>query len=430
MGTAGGAPARSSDLQGQRGTLWVVNRSNDDVTAYDGRSGSVLATIAVGKQPNSVVAAPGTDKAYVTNEISDTVSVISTMTKEVVKTIPVASDPHHIRTSIDGRRVYVSKFATNKVAVIDTATDTVVAEYTAHPSASARNHSSWIATDGRTLYLVNEGVNEITAIDAGSGAQSFALPVGNRPSEVLVAPGGRRAYVSVRSGENKIKAIDLTTRTLTGELSLGQQPDTLQLTPNGKLLLVGMRGSPAQLVVVDGPALTVVATVNVAEAGTTGGHNWISANGRYSFITYEGGSSPGIAVVDHNAGHTVVARYPYPGGGRPHGVYYDDPAATEGPAVLIAPRATASRRGIAIRVTCSAEAIGFCRGRVTLTGIGGNSLSAGAGRSVRVRLKPSKAALAKIVAARRVRARATVVARDQLGNARTTARVVLVTAQP
>jgi YVTN family beta-propeller protein len=429
MATAGAAPARSSDLQGQRGTLWVVNRSTDNVTAYDGRSGSVLATIAVGRQPNSVVVAPGTDKAYVTNEISETVSVISAMTNEVVKTIRVPSFPHHIRTSVDGRRLYVSEFATNKVAVIDTATDAVVAEYTTHPSTHAHNHSSWITANGRTLYLVNEGVNEITAIDANSGTQIFALPVGNRPSEVLVAPGGRRAYVSVRSGENKIKAIDLTTRTLAGEVSLGQQPDTLQLTPDGKFLLVGMRGSPAQLVVVDGPALTVVATVNVAETGTIGGHNWISANGRYSFITYEGGSSPGTAVVDHKAGHTVVARYPYPGGGRPHGVYYHDPAATEGPGVVIAPRATASRRGVAITVTCSAEAIGFCRGRVTLAGIGSVSLSANAGRSVRVQVKPSKARLRKIVAARRVRARATVVAKDQLGNARTTARVVLVTAQ-
>jgi YVTN family beta-propeller protein len=429
MATPGGAPARSSDLQGQRGILWVVNRSNDNVTAYDGRSGSVLATIAVGRQPNSVVVAPGIDKAYVTNEISNTVSVISAMTKEVVTTIPVPSGPHHIRASVDGRRVYVSEFATNKVAVIDTATDSVAAEYTTHPSANARNHSSWITPDRRTLYLVNEGVNEITAIDANSGAQIFALAVGNRPSEVLVAPDGRRAYVSVRAGENKIKAIDLTTRALAGEVSLGQQPDTLQVTPDGKFLLVGMRGSPAQLVVIDGPALTVVATVNVADAGTVGGHNWISANGRYSFITYEGGSSPGIAVVDHRAGHTVVARYPYPGGGRPHGVYYDDPAAREGPAVVIASRATASPRGVAIRVTCSAEAIGFCRGRVTLAGIGGSSLSADAGRSVRVQVKPSKARLSKIVAARRVRARATVVASDQLGNARTTARIVLVTTQ-
>ena len=426
--SAGSAHSRSSALSGQRGTLWVVNRFTDNVTAYDGSTGRVLATITVGKQPNSVVVAPGTDKAYVTNEVSNTVSVISTMTREVVKTIKVPSDPHHIRTSRDGRRLYVSEYATNRVAVINTATDAVIAEYDTHPNVAARNHSSWITRDQRTLYLVNEGVNEVTAINARTGRRIFSLAVGNRPSEVLVAPGGTTAYVSVRGSENKIKAIDLKKHALVGEVSLGQQPDTLQLTPNGKLLLIGMRGLPAELDVVAVPSLSVVATVTVAESGTLAGHNWISANGRYSFISYEGGSQAGIAVVDHKTGHRVVARYPYPGGGRPHGVYYDDPAATEGPGVAISPRAKVTSNDVRIEVVCSARAVGFCRGRLTLAGIGSGTLSATAGRSTRVQVKMSKAGLTRLTAAGQLRVRAIAIARDQLGNSRKTARLVTVTA--
>jgi Lactonase, 7-bladed beta-propeller len=183
--------------------------------------------------------------------------------------------------------------------VINTTTDALIAEYDTHPSAAARNHSSWITRDRKTLYLVNEGVNEVTAINASTGKMIFSLAVGNRPSEVLVAPGGRTAYVSVRGSENKIKAIDLKKHAVVGEVSLGQQPDTLQLTPNGKLLLVGMRGLPAELDVVAVPSLTVVAAVTVAEAGTLAGHNWISANGRYSFISYEGGSRAGCRRRSH-----------------------------------------------------------------------------------------------------------------------------------
>ena len=428
ISSAGAADARSSALSGQRGTLWVVNRFTDNVTAYDGSTGRVLATITVGKQPNSVVVAPGTDKAYVTNEVSNTVSVISTMTREVVKTIKVPSDPHHIRTSRDGRRLYVSEYATNRVAVINTTTDELIAEYDTHPSAAARNHSSWITRDRKTLYVVNEGVNEVTAINASNGKMIFGIAVGNRPSEVVVAPGGRTAYVSVRGSENKIKAIDVKKHAVVGEVSLGQQPDTLQLTPNGKLLLVGMRGLPAELDVVAVPSLTVVAAVTVAEAGTLAGHNWISANGRYSFISYEGGSRAGVAVVDHKTGHRVVARYPYPGGGRPHGVFYDDPAGTEGPAVAISPRARATGNAVGIDVGCSARAVGFCHGRLTLAGLGSGRLSATAGRSTRVRVKISKTGLTRLTAAGQLRVRASVIARDQLGNSRKTARLVTVTA--
>ena len=167
------------------------------MTSYVGSTGKVLATISVGRVPNSVVVARGTDKAYVTNEVSNTVSVISTMTREVIKTIKVPSDPHHIRTSRDGRRLYVSEYATNKVAVINTSTDSVVAEYATNPNSAARNHSSWITRDRKTLYLVNEGVNEVTAVDARSGDRIFSLAVGNKPSEIIVAPNGKRAYVSI-----------------------------------------------------------------------------------------------------------------------------------------------------------------------------------------------------------------------------------------
>lgn len=428
--SAGAQPDASSALVRQRGTLWVVNRFTDDVTAYDGTSGRVLATIKVGRQPNSVVVAPGTEKAYVTNEISNTVSVISTMTRTVAKTIHVPLDPHHIRTSRDGRRVYVSEFATNKIAVINTSTDSVVAEYTTHPSPTARNHSSWITDDGKTLYLVNEVVNAVTAVDAKNGTLLFTLPVGNRPSEVLVAPGAKRAYVSVRAGENKIKAIDLKRRAVVGEVSLAQQPDTLQLTPDGKLLLVGMRGSPAELDVIKAPSLTIAATVTVAGAGTIAGHNWISANGRYSFITYEGGDNAGVAVVDHRAGHRVVARYTYPGGGRPHGVYYDDPAATEGPAVVIASRARATARTVPIRVSCSAEAVGFCHGRLRVASVGTATFAASPGRSVSVRLRLTVAAATRLSTHPQLRVRATATVRDQLGNTRKTARLVTIISTP
>jgi hypothetical protein len=56
------------------------------------------------------------------------------------------------------------------------------------------------------------------------------------------------------------------------------------------------------------------------ETTTIAGHQWTSPDGRYTFAAYEGGSSPGIAVIDHRLGNRVVATLPYPG--RPHGVEF------------------------------------------------------------------------------------------------------------
>jgi hypothetical protein len=56
-------------------------------------------------------------------------------------------------------------------------------------------------------------------------------------------------------------------------------------------------------------------------AHTTTGHQWLYANGKFTFMEVE---SPGAVAVIDNAAGMVVGEYPYPGGGsRPHGVFYE-----------------------------------------------------------------------------------------------------------
>ena len=66
--------------------------------------------------------------------------------------------------------------------------------------------------------------------------------------------------------------------------------------------------------------------VNLSVAGDTatiGGHQWTSPSGRYTLAAFEGGTNPGIAVIDHKDRNRVVQRLSYPG--RPHGVVQIDP---------------------------------------------------------------------------------------------------------
>jgi YVTN family beta-propeller protein len=404
---------------GRGGTLWVVNKALNNVTAFNGATGAVVATIPVGKNPNSVVVA--NLKAYITNEDSNDVTVVSAMTHELVTTIPVPSRPHHLRRSRDGSRIYVAEYAANKIAVVDTATDKVVRELTAEAAAGARTHSAWLTRDGKWLLAANEAASSMTIVDLGSGAIVGDVPLGGPPAEVIAAPNGKTAYVSLRAGI--LKVIDLASRTVTADVTLPAPADTLQLTPDGKRLMVALRGLPAQLSVLDTKTLKILQTVDLAGAGTIAGHNWLSANGRYSFVAFEGGSTPGVAVVDHRTG-TVVQTYPYPGGGRPHGVYYDDPAATEGPAVEVGPLRVRVERGHAtFTVGCSADAIGFCHGHVTVASRTA-AFSLDPGASTRVRLGISAVAVARLARGKHVPVRAAAIAIDQLGSSRTTTRTL------
>jgi hypothetical protein len=97
------------------------------------------------------------------------------------------------------------------------------------------------------------------------------------------------------------------------------------LSANEKLLTVGLRTMPAQMAVVDTNTLAFE-LVTLSEPGQTttiAGHQWTSPSGRYTFASFEGGTSPGVAVIDHSQGNTVVQRLGF--AGRPHGLDHAHP---------------------------------------------------------------------------------------------------------
>jgi YVTN family beta-propeller protein len=305
-------------VRGADGTLYVVERGLNTAAAFDAATGQVVGgPISIGVRPIGVVAPRGTGKVYTADETSGRMSVIDKATFTVVGTIPMGLKPHHVMASADGRRVYVGEYGQNTVGVIDTATDTRIASWQASPSPAARTHAVWITARGRALYATNEITDDIAKIDTKDGTLLWNMPIGARPSEILVRPDGKTAYVSVRN-ENRLKVVDLETRTITGSVFIGVEPDTLSLTEDGHTLVVGLRGVPATAALLDTRTLAV-RFVDLP-AHTTTGHQWLSANGKYAFMAVE---SPGaIAVIDIAAG-MLVREIPYPGGPLPHGVYFE-----------------------------------------------------------------------------------------------------------
>ena len=307
------------------GTVYVTERQVGSVTAFDAASGRPLWSSMTGSVPIGVTRPRGTRKLYTSDEGSNQMSVFDAPTGTRLGTIAMGPLPHHLMASPDGRRIYVAEFGRATVGVVDTYSDTAVAHYTTSPLANARTHAVFIA--GSHLYTANTRAvrtepGDVAHLDARTGALLCNEPVGIDPSEVLVAPGGRRGYVSVR-GENKVKELDLRGRcpALTGrEAVVGTQPDTLQLTPDGTLV-VTLRGVPAQISLLDTRSFAV-RIVDIPGHMTTG-HHWLSRHGRFSFVAVE--SPAGVAVVDNRSGEVVADHlYPNPpGGSRAHGVFAD-----------------------------------------------------------------------------------------------------------
>lgn len=322
------ASAAASDTEPMAGTVWVTNRANHDVTAFDATTGAALMTVPVGQNPIGVVVPRPGAKAYVSNEDSNTVSVISRQTRSVVAEVRLPTPnakPHHLASSPDGRFVYVAEFGSHKVAVIDTTGDGLVAEYDAG-APGARTHAVGVSPDGRMLYVANSGTHELVALAADTGERHWSLAVGRNPSEIVVAPSGQIGYLSVRD-EHLVKVVDLRVGALLDEVAVGPEPDTLQLTPDAKTLVVALRGTPAHVVLIDTGDITARRWVELR--GKTTGHQWLSADGRHSFVAVEATDGAGtVGVLDNRTG-AVVSQHPYPlrqtesAAPRPHGVFYE-----------------------------------------------------------------------------------------------------------
>jgi DNA-binding beta-propeller fold protein YncE len=324
VATAGVAGASPDRIPGASGTLFVTERTpaSSTVTAFDAASGGVLWTSATGPAPIGVTKPHGTDKVYTSDENANRMSVFDARTGALLNTISTGARPHHLMASRNGERIYVAEFGQNTIGVVDTSIDAVIAHYVASANPAALTHAVWISNDGRNLYATNSVANTISKLDARTGSLLWEFPIGNNPSEILVTQDDRIAYVSVRN-ENLIKVVDVSGEApvVIGTAEARNQPDTLSLTNDGKLLVVGLRAAPtarARAGLIDTETLT---TRYVEMPGhTTTGHQWLSANAKYTFMAVE---SPGAVAVIENATGAVVAEYPYPEGGpRPHGVFY------------------------------------------------------------------------------------------------------------
>jgi YVTN family beta-propeller protein len=52
------------------------------------------------------------------------------------------------------------------------------------------------APDGRFAYVVNQGSNTVSVIDARTYQVTATIPTGTGPTSIAVLPNGRQAYVS------------------------------------------------------------------------------------------------------------------------------------------------------------------------------------------------------------------------------------------
>ncbi len=327
---------QSSMLTKIEGTIWAANRGAHTIQGFDARTGEVVRTVSMApsSQPGDLAFARG--KLYVAEEYPPPaivagaqpgIAIVDPGSGDVLERIPIGPEPsstvqswrpHHVHASRDGRFVAFGLYGTDLVAVVETRTDTLLGPWDTNPATTnGRAHAGVFSPSGRKLYVASDATGEVIALDPRTGEILWRMSVPGA-HELAVMRNGRTAIVARRTS-NKVAVIDLRNRTFADVLDL-VLPDTLRLSRGDKLLTVGLRTQPAQIAVVDTRTFQheLVRIGPLTDMTTVAGHQWTSRNGRYTFASFEQGPAAGVAVIDHEAGNSVVGTLAY--AGRPHGV--------------------------------------------------------------------------------------------------------------
>ena len=317
-----------ADQDSRAGSVWVVNRDRGELVVFDAQTGAVLTNppVHVGAGAHDICISEKARKAYVTAEAINAVTAVDTRTLET-ESIPLGPLPHHCEPSFDGRTIFVglaSHTATvgaPEYAAIDVEDHSVSFTATS-TNPAARAHGLHPSFDGLKVYVSHDLGDELSGINAETGAIDFRITPILRAEEAVATRSGAELWVSSR-GDGSVKLIDLSTNSVMHSVAVGVQPESVLLTPNERTLVVSMRGSPATLAFIDTVDRTLIGTVQIAGAGTFGDLAVMTHDGQYVYATFDAGASGvgGVAVVRIKT-REVVDTWLYPGTGRPHGVWY------------------------------------------------------------------------------------------------------------
>lgn len=150
VGNGDAKPGHSSPivLSADGRLLWSINADADEVTVIRTDTLSVVKTIAVGSNPQSVALSPNGEYAYVTSAGDGTLSFVKIRSSDPDKfsaaldpsigrngRLATGAEPRGVVVSADGKMIFVANSSQDTVTVIDATTNRIAGSYLIGESA-------------------------------------------------------------------------------------------------------------------------------------------------------------------------------------------------------------------------------------------------------------------------------------------------------
>jgi PQQ-dependent catabolism-associated beta-propeller protein len=251
--------------------VYVTNEASGDVSVIDPATGTVVATVKVGKRPRGIKVSPDGKSLYMAlsgspnagpgvdektlpppDRSADGIGEMDTATNQLKRIIHAGNDPEQLAVSADGTRMYVANEDAAEVSVVDLKSGTVIA------TAKTGDEPEGVAIrpDGKVVYVTSEGDGDVAALDTATNTVLKRIPVGHRPRGIGFLPDGSRAFVTLEN-DGAIAVIDSVRHEFLQTIQLGDagatprpRPMGIAVRPDGSMIYV-TTGSFGRLFFID-----------------------------------------------------------------------------------------------------------------------------------------------------------------------------------
>ena len=218
-------------VSGDGRTAYVTNGGDNTVSLVDTKANQVIANIPVGTFPHGLRISPDGLQVWVANLKGETVSVIDTGSRKEIAKIAVGKGPAQVGFTPDGRFMFVSLSGENQVAVIDPASRKVIGKV----AVGTVPIQLYATPDSKFVLVANQGSpekpgNTVSFIDVAALKVAATIKTGAGAHGVVIAPDGRRAYVT-NTYASTVSVIDIGTRKVIATVRVGKGPNGISIAP-------------------------------------------------------------------------------------------------------------------------------------------------------------------------------------------------------
>jgi virginiamycin B lyase len=191
--------------------VWVSNAPKNSVGRLDPKSNTLAATIDVGKEPGSGLAA-GFGSLWVPNCGDSTLSRIDLSTGKVSATFPMTFADSEGGIATGAGSVWVLTDMRSTLARIDPSNNTIVAQVRVAPGSCA------VAFGEKSVFVTSTQENLLSRIDPQTNLVVETIPVGPKPRFLAVGFG---SVWTLNQGDGSISRVDLATNKVIATIQAG-----------------------------------------------------------------------------------------------------------------------------------------------------------------------------------------------------------------